>query len=726
VVKLNGQVSMFRHHDEHGSLDLWKMAAGRDVVMLNGVESLWSETRSRICEAHFEDRFIVNDGGRKRLLAGAYPTINVHSYLTEHLEGQELMACNQQIRARNQELVDRNNELEARCQALVNENQRLIAQNKDLTARNIELGEGKLRNEIELVRSEHDASKKLLNKVASFGMQRVMSGSSKRVKKFPTSEIAKFSLLSLIGKARYNFVAEILGLPLPSIRTLQRRRENFKVDTGICDSAFDILKDQVRGLDERGRQAIITFDAMSLSGRAEFSNHLGRMLESDKGFVIQVVSMFGLFRQTVYVGLEATPFDASVIRNLIDKLYVECGIQTRGLTSDHGTENQALWKELGIDIDQGFFNHRFGNKEARVLVFGDMTHAIKLFRKHVIDELTVYEGTVIHGKELLTRLIGLDGSHITSEHVDYGTSKKGPQNAKLALDVISSETADLLEEKINTAEARALAHLIRLQREYFDLFNVTVKKVDQQFTRENLDDKEVRLQLIAESIRNTFWLKPSLTPVQIRKAIRQGKGPIVHQAAQIRNCSNIIELCKDMFTEYVDVDFKMPTFFTSSDIVESFFGFIRSFGTYTNPTADQFLLRVRFGILFYNSGLNFSKNVELPEGYDDERLTQVQVLERFYESIQHESLEDEREQNDNGGLGNEEYNDHTKAEVERLFIAVIGDGSCLYEADSMNDIFDDIVDLLSQGNWSWNRRDLRNHILSLFYARAREMNVLEF
>ncbi|KAG8174448.1 hypothetical protein JTE90_027103 [Oedothorax gibbosus] len=61
-----------------------------------------------------------------------------------------------------------------------------------------------------------------------------------------------------------------LNFPYPSIRTLQRRLENFKFESGILEEAVEFLKVKVAGFADVEKQCVLLLDEMSITESVEF------------------------------------------------------------------------------------------------------------------------------------------------------------------------------------------------------------------------------------------------------------------------------------------------------------------------------------------------------------------------------------------------------------------------------------------------------------------------
>jgi len=77
------------------------------------------------------------------------------------------------------------------------------------------------------------------------------------------------------GTSGYNSLLKI-GLPYPSVRTLQRRLENVKFESGILHEVLDFMKIKVRTFQtEQEKEAVLLLDEMSISQSIDYDTSTG-------------------------------------------------------------------------------------------------------------------------------------------------------------------------------------------------------------------------------------------------------------------------------------------------------------------------------------------------------------------------------------------------------------------------------------------------------------------
>lgn len=71
-----------------------------------------------------------------------------------------------------------------------------------------------------------------------------------------------------------------------------------------------------------------------------------------------------------------------ILYKIIEELS-EVGFNVVAIVSDSGSTNVGLWKSLDISINHTSFEHPKIN--ARIHVFADVPHLLKLARNHLLD-----------------------------------------------------------------------------------------------------------------------------------------------------------------------------------------------------------------------------------------------------------------------------------------------------------------------------------------------------
>ncbi|KAJ3640491.1 hypothetical protein Zmor_003785 [Zophobas morio] len=150
-------------------------------------------------------------------------------------------------------------------------------------------------------------------------------------------------------------------IPLPSLRTLSRRLEHLKFDSGILDEVFSFLKIKVDIMTEHEKDCVIVLDEMAISSSNVFDNSskqfVGNVtLPSHSGIATQALAIMlgGItcrWKQTVAYYFTGKSTDGTVYEEIIFEIIQKAenfGLKVYSITSDMGSSNLALWRKWGI------------------------------------------------------------------------------------------------------------------------------------------------------------------------------------------------------------------------------------------------------------------------------------------------------------------------------------------------------------------------------------------
>lgn len=167
------------------------------------------------------------------------------------------------------------------------------------------------------------------------------------------------------GNNGYN---EILSqnIPLPSLRTLRRRLQNLKFDSGILDEVYDFLKRKVESFKcEYERECVLIMDEMAITPTSFYDTSLNKYignvtLPEHKGVATNVmVFMLGgitsRWKQTVGYYFTGKSVNGIVYDRIIKDIIAkseEIGLKIVSIISDMGSSNQALWRNWNIQAKQ--------------------------------------------------------------------------------------------------------------------------------------------------------------------------------------------------------------------------------------------------------------------------------------------------------------------------------------------------------------------------------------
>lgn len=226
---------------------------------------------------------------------------------------------------------------------------------------------------------------------------RVIFGDIKKVGTYPVSTVAKYTILSALGKNKYEMVRKLVCSHWPSYRTLQRKRQKIKMHPGMSELGMKLLKARFSSLSPKDLKMVLGFDHTTIGNKVEFDGK--RVVDSNLLLIVKAKSLMGTCEQVVYTSFEKD-FKKHELMKIISELH-EIGYDVRAISSDNGSINQKLWKTLrcGVkrvkrDVPVHFFKHPETGRN--IYMFSDMTHNIKLFRNHlIIKKLLTPSGALV-------------------------------------------------------------------------------------------------------------------------------------------------------------------------------------------------------------------------------------------------------------------------------------------------------------------------------------------
>ncbi|KAM7314519.1 uncharacterized protein ISCGN_004303 [Ixodes scapularis] len=264
-------------------------------------------------------------------------------------------------------------------------------------------------------------------------------------------------------------------VPLPSVRTLQRKIEHVKFKPGILTELFPSLKAKVSTMLPEERNAALMIDEMQITAGTDYdpsvkgligklSTKLGPKATCTDGrathaMVFMLGGMSSRWKQTVAYHLTGTSFCKLEMRNFIFTLIKECefiGIRIDAIITDMGPGNQAIWSICGIGATKHGKTsvscaHPCANGSDRQLFFiADAPHVLKNLRGHLVrGQLISIPDEIVERNKLPTSEVSLsyvrdvaqrDGTsalklapHLKDKHLDPNHYEKMSVSSALAV-----------------------------------------------------------------------------------------------------------------------------------------------------------------------------------------------------------------------------------------------------------------------------------------------------
>jgi hypothetical protein len=273
----------------------------------------------------------------------------------------------------------------------------------------------------------------------------------KRRSEEKSSRFLKWSNETVVNALRLKFSCggsgyeELLRqkLPLPSIRTLQRRLQNLNFDSGILDEVLKFLQTKVQTFAPSERDCALVLDEMAITSASVFdislNKYFGKVTLPDHTGVATHVLVFMLagikprWKQVVAYYFTGNSIKGVIINDIIENILQKVeplGLNVLSVTSDMGASNQALWKVWGItagrhsDIKSKTSHPTVENKS--VYVFADVPHLFKNIKAMLITN------KIIRIPDDIQKKYELPTNEIVSSHINDVVNHQKSHCFKLA------------------------------------------------------------------------------------------------------------------------------------------------------------------------------------------------------------------------------------------------------------------------------------------------------
>lgn len=286
-----------------------------------------------------------------------------------------------------------------------------------------------------LKKNETNNSAKLLNSVFNSNQIEALSRKSTKFMKWSHPTIVK--ALKLKFSCGNNGYEEILKqkIPLPSQRTLRRRLQTLKFDSGILDEVFRFLEIKIQTFkDTHEKECVLIMDEMAITplnvfdvslnknvGNITLPNHEGT---ATNALVFMLGGISTRWKQTVAYYFTGPSINGTVYSEIITNLILKCesiGLKVMAVTSDMGSSNQRLWKHWNITAGKyckvsNFIPHPLDNNR-KLFVIPDVPHVFKNIKNMLMTNKVLFISNEIQEKyELPTNKVCSD--HI-QEIINY-------------------------------------------------------------------------------------------------------------------------------------------------------------------------------------------------------------------------------------------------------------------------------------------------------------------
>lgn len=187
-----------------------------------------------------------------------------------------------------------------------------------------------------------------------------------------------------------------MQIPLPNIRTLQRRMQHVKLEPGVLGEVFEMLRLKAGVLTEMERDCVLSLDEMAITPGVELHMGTGRLfgnitLPAHKGqathaLVFMLAGVTTRWKQVVAYHYSGNSTDGAVYQPIIVSIVeaaASVGLHVLNVTTDMGSPNRAMWKSFGVTYDQPWIQHPVV-PDQRLHFMPDVPHLVKNLKSAII------------------------------------------------------------------------------------------------------------------------------------------------------------------------------------------------------------------------------------------------------------------------------------------------------------------------------------------------------
>lgn len=284
---------------------------------------------------------------------------------------------------------------------------------------------------------------KMFNKDQLIALEKRDAAKSTKFMKWSDDTIVKaFRLKFACGTSGYE---ELLKqkLPYPSVRTLRRRLQNLKFDSGILHEVFRFLSFKMESFNENEKDCILVLDEMAITPSNTYDTSLNKYfgqvtLPGHSGIATHVLvfMLAGIntrWKQVVGYYFTGNSVNGSVFKDIVFGILEEAkniNINIVCITSDMGSCNQALWKTLGITagrhqlIQNAIVNPTDSSK--KIFFIADVPHLFKNIKSSFINN------KIITIPKFIQEKYNLQSQKICASHIFELVSYQDNLDFKLA------------------------------------------------------------------------------------------------------------------------------------------------------------------------------------------------------------------------------------------------------------------------------------------------------
>lgn len=473
---------------------------------------------------------------------------------------------------------------------------------KNLEAKNEELAADKMSSNLKLLQFETAFGKHFTP-----GQIKRILNPNKKYSSWASEDIASAISLRSVSPKAYRYLKKN-GYPLPALSTLRRWAMNIQLNPGILTDVIKLMKKKSTTLKQNEHLCSLSFDEIYISNKLCMDQKEQQVLGLHK--TCQVVMVRGIcspWKQPIFYNFD-THMSKNIVIDLITQLH-HAGYTVVSITSDMGTGNVSLWRQLNVGHDKNcYFAHPVISNQ-KVFVFADAPHLLKLLRNHFIDT-GFYIDNKLLDKSCIKKIVQFSNNDLKIMHkiTEYHLSVRGTERQKVrpAAQLLSNTVANAvewcgMEGHLQNMHWKETSKFIKLINDWFDVFNAQIKYGTHSGANAFGVDLEKQLMIIKETSETVS-----------KMTVGNHKTLIPFQKGILLSNNSLIELYYYLHSEY-NLEYIL-TYRLNQDILENFFSYIRGMGaTNDHPTPIDIKYRLRWYILGKHSLAIFSLNKNTEE-----------------------------------------------------------------------------------------------------------------
>ena len=226
-----------------------------------------------------------------------------------------------------------------------------------------------------------------------------LRGKWQRVKNWEKDDINLALTLRLLSKKTYKLLRKRRLLPLPGLSTLNKYFKDFQIPPGYLDSVGELLKIKAKTMSARERVVCLNFDEVHTLSDLAYNQQADQVVGPHKAANVMIMrGLFKSFKMPVWYMFD-TQLTPDELRKII-QCVEDAGFHVVSVTSDMGSSNQGLARDLGITVNNTCFPNP-ARPDNVIYWFFDIVHLVKLIRNHLLSKgFRLPSGTLINKHQL--------------------------------------------------------------------------------------------------------------------------------------------------------------------------------------------------------------------------------------------------------------------------------------------------------------------------------------